>query len=145
MYIALVIDITESKSAEQALLAAQSELNRLSQLTTIGDDGGVDRTRNKPAARGNRDAWPCSYALAFQSSPGHRRSFSGSRPIVESAERVSTIINGIRALFKTDNAEKTTTSRLTKLFSKSFRLQAASCIAVRFQLEPILLKIFRPC
>ena len=46
IYFALVVDITESKHAEQSLLAAQSELARLSQLTTVGTTSQRDQQRH---------------------------------------------------------------------------------------------------
>jgi C4-dicarboxylate-specific signal transduction histidine kinase len=36
MFIGTIIDITEAKCAQESLLAMQSELARISQLTTIG-------------------------------------------------------------------------------------------------------------
>ena len=107
MYIALVIDITESKSAEQALLAAQSELNRLSQLTTMGTmAASIAHEINQPLAAIVTHGHAATRWLS-RAAPDIEEASVALGQIVESAERVSTIINGIRALFKTDNAEKT--------------------------------------
>jgi PAS domain S-box-containing protein len=107
MYIALVIDITESKSAEQALLAAQSELNRLSQLTTMGTmAASIAHEINQPLAAIVTHGHAATRWLS-RATPDIEEASVALGRIVESAERVSTIINGIRALFKTDNAEKT--------------------------------------
>ena len=47
MFIGTMIDITESKHAQENLLATQSELARVSQLTTHRADDGLDRPRNQ--------------------------------------------------------------------------------------------------
>jgi PAS domain S-box-containing protein len=107
MYIALVIDITESKSAEQALLAAQSELNRLSQLTTMGTmTASIAHEINQPLAAIVTHGQAATRWLS-KATPDIEEASLALRRIVENAERVSTIINGIRAMFKTDNSEKT--------------------------------------
>jgi C4-dicarboxylate-specific signal transduction histidine kinase len=107
MYFALVVDITESKGAEQALLVAQSELARLSQLTTIGTmTASIAHEINQPLA-----------AIITHGQAGIRW-LSRDRPeleeaatclsrIIENANRVSAIINGIRTMFKADTGEKT--------------------------------------
>ena len=107
MYFALVVDITESKNAEQALLVAQSELARLSQLTTIGTmTASIAHEINQPLA-----------AIITHGQAGIRW-LSRDRPeleeaatclsrIIENANRVSAIINGIRTMFKADTGEKT--------------------------------------
>jgi PAS domain S-box-containing protein len=107
MYIALVIDITESKSAEQALLAAQSELNRLSQLTTMGTmTASIAHEINQPLAAIVTHGQAATRWLS-KATPDIEEASVALRRIVENAERVSTIINGIRAMFKTDNGAKT--------------------------------------
>jgi PAS domain S-box-containing protein len=106
MYIALVIDITESKSAEQALLSAQSELNRLSQLTTMGAmTASIAHEINQPLAAIVTHGHAAVRWLS-RATPDIEEASVALRRIVENAERVSTIINGIRAMFKTDHGEK---------------------------------------
>jgi PAS domain S-box-containing protein len=51
MHIALVVDITESKNAEQALFMAQAELGRLSRFTTMGTiTASIAHEINQPLA-----------------------------------------------------------------------------------------------
>jgi PAS domain S-box-containing protein len=106
-HIGLVIDITESKNAEQALLAAQSELARLSQLTTMGTmTASIAHEINQPLAA---IVTHCQAATRWLSrtTPDIEEASVALRRIVENAERVGAIIAGIRAMFHTDSAEKT--------------------------------------
>jgi PAS domain S-box-containing protein len=106
-HIALVIDITESKNAEQALLVAQSELARLSQLTTMGTmTASIAHEINQPLAAIITHGHAGMRWLS-KAPPNIEEVSVTLRRIVENAERVSTIVNGIRAMFKADSTEKT--------------------------------------
>jgi C4-dicarboxylate-specific signal transduction histidine kinase len=106
MYFALVIDITESKNAEQALLIAQSELTRMSQLTTMGAmAASIAHEINQPLAAIITQG-QAGIRWLSKTTPDLEEATASLRRIVENAARVSTIINGIRAMFKTDSGEK---------------------------------------
>ena len=112
MYFGLVIDITESKNAEQALLIAQSELTRMSQLTTVGAmAASIAHEINQPLAAIVTQGQAGMRWLS-RTTPDLKEAADSLRRIVENADRVSTIINGIRAMFKTDRR----TSRSANLF-----------------------------
>jgi PAS domain S-box-containing protein len=107
IYFGLVIDITESKNAEQALLVAQSELARVSQLTTMGAiAASIAHEINQPLAaiitRGQ-----AGRRWLSRTTPDLDEAAASLQGIIENAERISTIINGIRAMFKTGGGEKT--------------------------------------
>src|SRR5262245_32045795 len=107
MYFGLVIDITESKNAEQALLVAQSELTRMSQLTTMGAmAASIAHEINQPLAAIITQGQAGMRWLS-RATPNIEEAVASLRRIIESADRASTIINGIRAMFKTDSGEKT--------------------------------------
>jgi PAS domain S-box-containing protein len=107
MHIALVIDITESKNAEQALLVAQSELARLSQLTTMGTmTASIAHEINQPLAAIMAHGHAGLRWLS-RATPDIEEASVALRRIVENAERAGTIISGIRAMFQTDSGEKT--------------------------------------
>ena len=107
MYFGLVIDITESKNAEQALLIAQSELTRMSQLTTVGAmAASIAHEINQPLAAIVTQGQAGMRWLS-RTTPDLKEAADSLRRIVENADRVSTIINGIRAMFKTDSGAKT--------------------------------------
>ena len=107
MYFGLVIDITESKNAEQALLIAQSELTRMSQLTTVGAmAASIAHEINQPLAAIVTQGQAGMRWLS-RATPDLKEAADSLRRIVENADRVSTIINGIRAMFKTDSGAKT--------------------------------------
>lgn len=107
MYFGLVIDITESKKAEQALLVAQSELARMSQLTTMGAmAASLAHEINQPMAAIVTQA-QAGIRWLSRATPDFEEATTSFRRIIESAERVSKIINGIRTMFKTESGEKT--------------------------------------
>src|SRR5262245_516350 len=107
MYFGLVIDITESKNAEQALLVAQSELTRMSQLTTMGAmAASIAHEINQPLAAIVTQG-QAGLRWLSRATPDLEEAAASLRRIVESADRVSTIIKGIRAMFRTDSGEKT--------------------------------------
>jgi C4-dicarboxylate-specific signal transduction histidine kinase len=106
MYFGLVIDITESKDAEQALLVAQSELTRMSQLTTMGAmAASIAHEINQPLAAIITEGQTGMRWLS-KATPDLKEAAASLRRIIENADRVSTIINGIRAMFKTDSGDK---------------------------------------
>lgn len=106
MHIALVVNITESKNAEQALLTAQAELGRLSRFTTMGTmTASIAHEINQPLAAIITHGHAGMRWLS-RATPDIEEASVALRRIVENAERVSTIINGIRAMFKADSTEK---------------------------------------
>ena len=107
MYFGLVIDITESKNAEQALLVAQSELTRMSQLTTMGAmAASIAHEINQPLAAIITEG-QAGIRWLSRATPDLKEAAASLRRIVDNADRVTTIINGIRAMFKADSGEKT--------------------------------------
>jgi PAS domain S-box-containing protein len=107
MYFGLVIDITESKNAEQALLVAQSELTRMSQLTTMGAmAASIAHEINQPLAAIITEGHAGMRWLS-RATPDLKEAAASLRRIIDNADRATTIINGIRAMFKTDSGEKT--------------------------------------
>ena len=107
MYFGLVIDITESKNAEQALLVAQSELSRMSQLTTMGAmAASIAHEINQPLAAITTHG-QAGLRWLSRAAPDIEEAAGSLQRIIESAERVTTIVGGIRAMFKTGSGEKT--------------------------------------
>jgi PAS domain S-box-containing protein len=106
MHIALVIDITESKNAEQALLVAQSELARLSQLTTMGTmTASIAHEINQPLAAIMTHGHAAKRWLS-RATPDIEEASLALHQIIKNAERAGAIVNGIRAMFRADRAEK---------------------------------------
>src|SRR5262249_8634591 len=106
MHIALVIDITESKNAEQALLVAQSELARLSQLTTMGTmTASIAHEMNQPLAAIMTHGHAAKRWLS-RATPDIEEASLALDQIIKNAERAGAIVNGIRAMFRADRAEK---------------------------------------
>ena len=106
MYFGLAIDITESKKAEQILLAAQSELARMAQLTTMGAmAASIAHEINQPLAAIVTQG-QAGVRWLSNATPDPKEAMACLRRIVDDAHRVSTIINGIRGVFKADTQER---------------------------------------
>ena len=106
MFIGTMIDITESKHAQDKLRAMQTELARITSLTATGQ---------MAAAMVHEIAQPlASIALGSSASlrwlakkpPNIKEVQAALHRISDSSERASQVIDGIRAMFKNDNRKK---------------------------------------
>ena len=106
MFIGTMVDITESKRAQDKLRATQNELARITGLTTAGQ---------MAASMVHEIAQPlASIALGSSASlrwlakkpPNLKEVQAALNRISDSSQRASQVIDGIRAMFKNDRREK---------------------------------------
>ena len=104
-FIGTMIDITESKGAQDKLLATQTELARVTSLTAVGQ---------MAASMAHEIKQPLT-AIVTAGSAGlrwlsdHSRTLRGAavlKLVVSEGNRASQVVDGIRAMFKNDSREK---------------------------------------
>ena len=97
---AIVEDITERKRAEEALQAAQAELARVAQLTTMGElAASIAHEINQPLAAIVTNGGACLRWLA-NDAPNLAEARQAVERIVKDGKRASEVIGGIRSLMK---------------------------------------------
>jgi PAS domain S-box-containing protein len=97
-YVGTVVDLTERRSAEQALLAAREELGRVNRAMTVGElTASIAHELNQPLAAVVANASACERWLAA-SPVNEPEARAALRRIVRDANRASDVIARIRAL-----------------------------------------------
>jgi PAS domain S-box-containing protein len=93
-------DITERKQAEEALRQAQTDLARISRVTTMGElTASLAHEVNQPIAAAVTDASTCLRWL-MRDHPDVEEAREAASRVVKDAIRASDIINRMRSLFK---------------------------------------------
>ena len=106
MFIGAMIDITDSKLAEEKLRATEKELTRVTRLTAAGQmAASIAHEIKQPLAAIVAGA---SAGLRWLSRPKPDlvEVRAGLEAIVSDGNRASDVIDGIRAIFKNDSREK---------------------------------------
>ena len=99
-YVGTVIDVTEPKRAEEALLQAQAELAHVNRATTMGElTASLAHEVNQPIAAAVTDANTCLRWLA-RDRPDMEEARAAAARVVKDATRAAEIINRVRLLFK---------------------------------------------
>jgi len=104
-FLETTIDVTESKRSQDVLRATQSELTRITRLTTMGEmAASIAHELKQPLAAivANGDA---GLFFLTNSTPDVDGARGSLRDIVSDAYRASQVIEGIRAMFKRDAQE----------------------------------------
>ena len=105
-FIGAMIDITDSKLAEEKLRATEKELTRVTRLTAAGQmAASISHEIKQPLAAIVAGA---SAGLRWLSrpKPDLAEVRAGLEAIVSDGNRASDVIDGIRAIFKNDSREK---------------------------------------
>ena len=106
MFIGTMIDITESKHAQDKLRATQTELARVTGLTAAGQmAASMAHEINQPLAS---IALACSASLRWlaKKPPNLKEVQADLNRISDASHRAGQVIDGIRAMFKNDSREK---------------------------------------
>ena len=99
------IDITERKQAEEALRQAQSDLARISRVTTMGElTASLAHEVNQPIAAAMTDANTCLRWLK-RDDPDLEEAREAATRVVKDATRAAEIISRTRLLFKRVNPQ----------------------------------------
>jgi PAS domain S-box-containing protein len=106
MFIGTLIDISESKRAQDKLRATQTELARVTGLTIAGQmAASMAHEINQPLAS---IALGCSASLRWlaKTPPNLEEVRAALNQISDASDRAGQVIDGIRAMFKNDRREK---------------------------------------
>jgi PAS domain S-box-containing protein len=106
MFIGTMIDITESKRAQDKLQAMQTELARVTSLTAVGQmAAAMAHEINQPLAT---IALGCSAGLRWlaKQPPNLEEVRADLNRIAHASDRADQVIEGIRSMFKNDSREK---------------------------------------
>jgi PAS domain S-box-containing protein len=158
-FLAVTVDITARRSAEDALRGAQSELLRVARLTTVGEmAASIAHELNQPltsiVTNGNAGLrWlDCS-------EPNLDEARSACRRVVNEGHRAAQIVSGIRAMFRKESSERSpvainelvcevVSTSLGELKSRRVSLALAlldglsPVMGDRVQLQQVLLNLF---
>ena len=107
IFFSTVMDVTESKRAQDALWATQAELARVNRLTTMGEmAASIAHEINQPLAAIVANANSAVRWLANK-TPNLDEARSALKRIVSDGHRASDIIGSIRATLKEEPQQKT--------------------------------------
>jgi PAS domain S-box-containing protein len=154
----LMVDLTQHKQAEEALLQAQADLAHVSRVTTMGElTASLAHEVRQPIAAALTDAETCLHWLRGD-SPNIEKARSAAMRIVKDGTRAAEIVSRIRLLFNKGTpqhelvdvneviAEMTVLLRgETTRYSISLRTELAAnlpqVIGDRVQLQQVLLNL----
>jgi len=105
-FVGTVIDITESKRADESLRQAQSDLARVNRVTTMGElTASLAHEVNQPIAAAVTNAKTCLRWLT-RDQPDVEEARAAAMRIVNDGTRAAEIIKRIRLLFKKGTSER---------------------------------------
>jgi PAS domain S-box-containing protein len=105
-FIGTMIDITESKGAQDKLLATQTELARVTSLTAAGQMAASMAREIKQPLAAILTAGSAGLRWLSKPTPELEEVRALLKLVVSEGNRASQVIDGIRAMFKNDSREK---------------------------------------
>jgi C4-dicarboxylate-specific signal transduction histidine kinase len=106
MFIGTMIDITESKRAQDNLFATQSELTRVAQLTTIGQMAASIAHEIKQPLTSIMMGSSAGQRWLAKKPPNLKEVRACFDLIADNGDRANQVIDGIRAMFQKGSQEK---------------------------------------
>ena len=106
MFIGTMIDITESKRAQESLLAARSELTRVSQLTAIGQMAATIAHEIKQPITSIVMGASAALRWLAKEPPNLKEVRARLELIGRNGDRANQVIDGVRSVFQKDRQEK---------------------------------------
>jgi PAS domain S-box-containing protein len=106
MFIGTMIDITESKRTQESLLATQSELTRVSQLTTIGQMAASIAHEIKQPITSIVMGASAGLRWLTKEPPNLKEVRACLDLIANNGDRANQVIDGVRAMFQKSRQEK---------------------------------------
>jgi len=106
MFIGTMIDITEGKRAQESLLATQSELTRVSQLTTIGQMAASIAHEIKQPITSIVMGTSAGLRWLTKEPPNLKEVRACLDLIANNGDRANQVIDGVRAMFQKSRQEK---------------------------------------
>jgi PAS domain S-box-containing protein len=106
MFIGTMIDITESRRAQDSLFATQSELARVAQLTTIGQMAASIAHEIKQPLTSIITGASAGLRWLAKKPPNLKEVRACLNLIADNGDRANQVIDGIRAMFQQGHQEK---------------------------------------
>jgi len=143
MFIATIVDITESKRAQESLLATQSELARISQLTTIGQTAASIAHEIKQPITSIVMGANAGLRWLTKKPPNLKEVRACLELIANNGDRANQVIDGVRAMFQNSQQEKEFLD-VNQIIRETFELVRAEAQKKRIVLKSELSEDLRP-
>ena len=143
MFIGTMIDITESKHAQERLLATQSELARVSQLTTIGQMAASIAHEIKQPITSIVMGASAGLRWLTREPPNLKEVRACLELIANNGDRANQVIDGIRAMFQKGRQEKEFLD-INQIIRETLELVRGEAQKKRIVLESELSEDLRP-
>jgi PAS domain S-box-containing protein len=143
MFIGTIIDITESKRAQESLLATQSELARISQLTTIGQMAASIAHEIKQPITSIVMGANAGLRWLTKKPPNLKEVRACLELIANNGDRANQVIDGVRGIFKNSQQEKEFLD-VNQIIREAFELVRAEAQKKRIVLLSELSEDLRP-
>ena len=143
MFIGTMIDITESKRAQESLLATQSELARVSQLTTIGQMAASIAHEIKQPITSIVMGASAGLRWLTREPPNLKEVRACLELIANNGDRANQVIDGIRAMFQKGGQGKELLD-INQIIRETLELARGEAQKKRIVLESELSEDLRP-
>ena len=143
MFIATIVDITESKLAQESLLAMQSELARISTLTTIGQMAASIAHEIKQPITSIVMGANAGLRWLTKKPPNLKEVGACLELIAKNGDRANQVIDGVRAMFQNNQQEKEFLD-VNQIIRETFELVRAEAQKKRIVLQSELSEDLRP-
>jgi signal transduction histidine kinase len=143
MFIGTIIDITESKRAQESLLATKSELARISQLTTIGQMAASIAHEIKQPITSIVMGTSAGLRWLAKEPPNLKEVRACLELIANNGGRANQVIDNVRAMFQKGQQEKEFLD-VNQIIRETFELVRAEAQKKRILLQSELSEDLRP-
>jgi PAS domain S-box-containing protein len=143
MFIGTIIDITEAKCAQESLLAMQSELARISQLTTIGQMAASIAHEIKQPITSIVMGASAGLRWLTKEPPNFKEVRACLELIANNGDRANQVIDGVRAMFQNRQQEKEFLD-VNQIIRETFELVRTEAQKKRVVLKSKLSEDLRP-
>ena len=143
MFIGTIIDITESKRAQESLLAARSELTRVSQLTAIGQMAASIAHEIKQPITSIVMGASAGLRWLAKEPPNLKEVRACLDLIAKNGSRANQVIDGVRAVFQKERQEKEFLD-INRLIQETFELVRGEAQKKGIVLQSELFEDLRP-
>ena len=143
MFIGTIVDITESKRAQESLLATQSELARISQLTTIGQMAASIAHEIKQPITSIVMGANAGLRWLTKEPPNLKEVRACLELIANNGDRANQVVDGVRAMFQNNQQEKEFLD-VNQIIRETFELVRAEAQKKRIVLLSELSEDLRP-
>ena len=143
MFIGTIIDITESKRAQENLLAARSELTRVSQLTAIGQMAASIAHEIKQPITSIVMGASAGLRWLAKEPPNLKEVRACLDLIAKNGSRANQVIDGVRAVFQKERQEKEFLD-INRIIQETFELVRGEAQKKGIVLQSELFEDLRP-